>query len=91
VDDQAPIDPELVDTDLGLEIHGTLETIPDQHTVRLRLILPVVNIRDDARPFAGLALITTTRTSIGGPGLVEGPLQSYKLLAVSGTAETVQS
>jgi hypothetical protein len=91
VGDRAVDAPELVGTELGLEVRGTLETIPDLREVRLTLILPVVNVDGAERTFAGVALITTTRTSIGGPRLVDGPLQSYELLPVSGTASAVQS
>ena len=90
VGDRAVNDPELVGTELGLEVRGTLENIPDLRGVRLTLILPVVNVDGAERTFAGVALITTTRTSIGGPRLVDGPLQSYELLPVSGTASAVQ-
>jgi hypothetical protein len=82
--------PELVESDLGLEVRGIVESIPDLRTVQLNLIMPVVNVQDGPLPFAGVALLTTTRTSIGGPGLVEGPLQDYELRPVSGTAEAVQ-
>lgn len=90
VGDRAVSLPELVDTELGLEVRGVLEIIPDLREVRLNLILPVVNVDGPERSFAGLALVTTVRSSIGGPRLVDGPLQDYEIRPVSGTAAAVR-
>jgi hypothetical protein len=82
---------ELRDGDDGIEVTALVEQVPDLRTVRLRLIIPRVNVVTGATPFSGVALIITGLTTIGGPQLVEGPLQLYDVRPVAGTAEAVQT
>jgi len=82
---------ELRDGEDGIEVTALVEQVPDLRTVRLRLIIPRVNVVAGATPFPGVALIITGLTTIGGPSLVEGPLQLYDLRPVGGTAEAVQT
>ena len=44
-----------------------------------------------ATVFAAVGLVTTEFTTIGGPDLVEGPLQLYDVRPVAGTADAVQT
>jgi hypothetical protein len=82
---------ELRDGDDGIEVTALVEQVPDLRTVRLRLILPRVNVGSEATVFSGVALITTGLTTIGGPHLVEGPLHLYDVRPVAGTAEAIQT
>jgi hypothetical protein len=82
---------ELRDGDDGIEVTALVEQVPDLRTVRLRLIIPRVNVAADATLFSGVALITTGLTTIGGPNFVEGPLHLYDVRPVAGTAEAVQT
>jgi hypothetical protein len=84
-------DGELRDGDDGIEVTALVEQVPDLRTVRLRLIIPRVNVGADATVFAGVALVTTELTTIGGPHLVEGPLHLYDVRPVAGTASAVTS
>lgn len=76
----------LEETALGLVVSVVLETIPDLHTISLSVTVPAANRPPDASsvPICTFAVYTTVRTSIGGPGLVSGQLQEYKLISLSG-------
>jgi hypothetical protein len=82
---------ELNDSDDGVEVTALAEQVADLRSVRLRLILPRVNVADDAAVFGGVALLTTELTNIGGPQLVKGPLHMYELRPVAGTADAVET
>jgi hypothetical protein len=82
---------ELRDGDDGIEVTALVEQVPDLRSVRLRLILPRVNVGVDATVFAAVALVTTELTTVGGPRLVEGPLHLYDVRPVAGTAEAVET
>jgi hypothetical protein len=94
-------DIDSLDTPHGSLLTVQLKAIPDLETLDLTLLLPTINLPAPGdvvlRPplvagperFSTLAILTTTRTSIGGPGLVTGPLQSYRALEMSGEASEV--
>jgi hypothetical protein len=66
-----------------------LEAVPDGYARYLTLLVPAVN-RDEDRPdvpIRTLAILTTHLTSIGGPALVEGAVQTYEVVALDGVAE----
>jgi hypothetical protein len=80
-----------LETEIGTLVTVTLEVIPDLHTLTLTLLVPQINLNDgNESPLSTLAILTTHRTSIGGPGLVEGQLQTYEAVALEGTASLVQ-
>jgi hypothetical protein len=76
-----------------LVMAGPLETIPDLWEVTLTLLVPEINLIGGgaATPIATVAIITTHHTTIGGPGLVQGALQTYEVVALQGTAQFVIS
>ena len=93
-----------LESPLGRLLTVHLEATPDRDTVDLTLVLPTINLPRSAatgpgraggaaRPtpvkFSTFAVLTTTRTSIGGPGLVSGALQSYRVLELQGEATEV--
>jgi hypothetical protein len=78
-----------LDTEIGLQLTVTLEQIPDLQTVTLTLILPMINLQGKESPFQTQAIITTHRTSIGGPDLVKGVLQTYRVKPLRGKARAV--
>jgi len=75
-------------TSLGKLETVTIEQIPDLRIVTLTLIVPGVNLPTNRRqiPIKTIAIETTNATSIGGPALVKGPLQTYQILELEGTA-----
>lgn len=75
-------------TALGLVVSAALETIPDLHEVFLSVAVPQAHRRASERSTSvgTFAVFTTVRTSIGGPGLVPGQLQTYKVVPLKGNA-----
>jgi hypothetical protein len=66
-----------------------IDAVPDSHTVWLTLLLPAFNpvqIGDPPIAFASLAVLTTHLTTEAGPGPIDGPLQTYEVVALAGTA-----
>ena len=78
-------------TEIGTLVTVTLEQVPDRHSVTLSVVLPAINgAGRSATPFKTTALLTTHRTSIGGPALVKGPVQTYQTIPVDGQARSVR-
>jgi hypothetical protein len=80
-----------LDSEIGKQVTVELSRLPDGETRVLTLLLPQVNLpegRTDAR-FRGLVIFTTVRTSIGGPALVQGQVQSYSAKIYRGRARAV--
>ena len=76
-------------TPLGLEVSGLVEQVPDLKTVTVTIVLPVVRLQfGEQVTCSGVALITTTRTSIA-PQILEGALQTYEVRPVAATASAV--
>lgn len=79
-----------LETEIGTLVTVTLEVIPDLHTLTVTLLVPQINLDvGNEGPLSTLTVLTTHRTSIGGPGLVEGQLQTYESVALEGTARLV--
>jgi len=81
-----------LDTPVGRLVTATLAQADDGDTSTVSVLLPSVNLPrvDDGgaagAAFEAVAVFTTTRSSIGGPTLVEGPIQSYASAAMAGNA-----
>jgi hypothetical protein len=76
----------------GVVIQGIHEEVADGHTREVVITVPNVNLDEsEVVTCAGLLLLVTMRTSIGGPGLVRGPLQDYELRPLAVTAAFVVS
>ena len=77
-------------TDLGTEVTVGLEAIADLRTVTLTLLVPAINLGKETEVrFATAAIETTNHTTIGGPRLITGPLQTYRVIELHGTAKSV--
>jgi hypothetical protein len=76
---------------LGVMVRGDLSAIADGPSRAVTVVVPEVNVSAEPEPFWGLAVIVTTQSSIGGPALVQGAIQSYDPREVSGTASAVMS
>ena len=80
-----------LDTGLGNLYSVLLEAIRDLRTLTLSRRLPDINLMEEEEiSFSTYAIFTTHHTSIGGPLLVKGALQTYIMLPLRGTAEPVQ-
>lgn len=80
----------LPDSPVGTVVTVTLERQPDRHTLTLTLVVPDINLEDEASSFSTLAILTTHRTSLAGPSLVKGALQTYEVLLLRGSARLVE-
>jgi hypothetical protein len=82
-----------LESEIGMMITVFLDANPDSWTLTLTLLLPQINLKEgtDESSFSTLAVLTTHHTSIGGPPLVRGPLQTYAVVALEGTARLVAS
>jgi hypothetical protein len=77
-------------SEIGTLVTVTLEAIPDLRVVTLTLLLPEIHLPSSGRAaFTTMAIVTTARTTIGGPGLINGAVQSYRTLTLRGTAQFV--
>jgi hypothetical protein len=79
-----------LDTEIGTLVTVELEVAPDSHVVELSLLVPAVNMSNGEERIATAAIETIIRTSIGGPQLVSGALQMYKVHSLCGKAEAVE-
>jgi hypothetical protein len=77
------------DSEMGLQVTVTIEEVPDLHGVTFTLLLPRINLEGAEIPFRTKAIITTHRTSIGGPDLVKGVLQTYIIRELVGKGRFV--
>jgi hypothetical protein len=77
---------------LGTLVTVILETVPDLYTLTVTLVLPDLGgLSQPITRFRTLIVLTTNRTSIGGPALITGARQLYKVVKGHGTAQQVQS
>jgi hypothetical protein len=90
VDDKVLVSPEYRDTELGVEVTGVIERVPDSHTVHLRLVVPRIIVAAEPVPFAGVALLTTACTPFS-PSLPTGSVHRYEIRPVGGRADAVES
>jgi hypothetical protein len=91
VDGRALRDPGLETTREGIVVRAIHEEVPDSHTLVVMVTIPEVNLDSGPQTGAGFAVLTTARTSIGGPRLVSGPLQLFELRPLAVTASIVES
>lgn len=78
-------------TVIGTLATGTLESIPDLGNVTVTLAVPGVNLPDEGSAEIETVLIRTRhRTSIGGPALVDGALEVYECVPLTGTATAAE-
>jgi hypothetical protein len=78
-----------LETEIGTLVTAEVESVPDSHTLTVSVMLPTINLGEDDADFETSAIETTSRTSIGGPNLVTGPLETYEFLPLSGKASLV--
>jgi hypothetical protein len=87
-----PVDnPRLESGADGSIVTAELESITDEHSVHLRLFIPNVNVQQESVPISTIALLTTVRSSLGGPQLVEGQIDLYEVQPGAGLATAIES
>jgi hypothetical protein len=77
---------------IGTLVTVTIEETPDLKRVLFSLLLPDVNLQPSGKKvnIKTIGIVTTIKTSIGGPKLTTGALQTYKTVTLAGTAKVVQ-
>ena len=68
-----------------------LSRTPDGPSRSVTVVVPRVNLSDDHVTFEAIAVLVTTRSSIGGPRFVKGAVQRYEVRALTGTASLIES
>lgn len=77
------------ETEIGRLVTVTLDAVPDLEVVTLSLLLPPINLINGESRLETMAIVTTHRTSIGGPRLVQGQVLSYAPIKLHGVARGV--
>jgi len=78
-------------SEVGLQLTVALERIPDADTLALTVTLPTIHLAGEREvAFRTFAVLTTIRGSIGGPALIKGALQSYRVVQLRGRARHVE-
>ena len=82
-----------LETPIGKLVTATLRASEDGDTSTVSVLLPQVNLSGEAEDggcghveFTTVAVFTTSRSTIGGPGLVDGAVQTYTEAAMEGVA-----
>jgi hypothetical protein len=78
-------------TEIGELVTVTLEVISDFQEVTFTVLLPTIHLPSEHNesPIRTEGILTTTRSSIAGPRLVEGQVENYCTMALHGTAKLV--
>ena len=77
------------DAPFGTLVTVVIASVQDGYSDDLTLVLPQVNLTDGREPtaFSTVAIVTRHRTTIAGPGMLEGQVQTYEAVSLDGTAE----
>jgi hypothetical protein len=73
----------------GALLTVTVEAVPDYGSATMSILLPKVNLVEESAPIETIAILTAHPTTIGGPELVAGPLQTYQVVPLSGSVRQV--
>ncbi len=78
------------ETAIGALVTVGLNFVPDLESEFLSVLIPVTNLPDgEDTAMATAAVYTKEATSIGGPALVRGQVQTYRTVALKGKARLV--
>ncbi len=79
----------IEETALGRVVSVILQAVPDLHVVTFGFFLPTLNVEHETHVVTE-AIYSTQRTSIGGPSLVKGQLESWRSITLAGIARAVE-
>jgi hypothetical protein len=77
------------ETEIGVLVTVTIEAVPDFRVVTFSVLIPTINLDGNEAEVKTQGIHTTSRTSIGGPALVKGQVNSYEGVELSGKARAV--
>jgi hypothetical protein len=78
------------ETSIGTLVTVELEAVPDLKVVEVTVLIPRINLRNREVEFESFEIETTSHTSVGGPAMIDGPLQTYCTRALKGTARFLE-
>lgn len=76
-------------SEIGTLVTVTLEHVPDLHIVTLTLLLPSIEVGEGETFFRTRAIITTHEQRFSLPDRGSGAQQTYRVIALRGTAQVV--
>lgn len=81
----------IQDTEIGQLVTAVLEVVPDLRTVTFTLVVPPVRVPafNESTPVKLVGIVTTTHTTIAGPG--PGAEKTYEVIYLEGKAEAIVS
>lgn len=79
----------VADTAAGRMVTVVLEAVPDLQTLSFSFFVPTISIEREEH-VESVGLYTTSRTSIGGPALVKGQVDTWRSITLAGMARAVQ-
>ncbi len=79
----------MLRTEIGRQVTVTIHQVPDLKTVTATLLIPDINLHEDAVLFKTFLIRTVHRATFSGPDLVKGPVQTYSKVLLKGKASHV--
>ena len=81
----------MTETPAGRLVSVLVEIFPDVRTKTLNLLVPVINLPDDATefPVETVAVLASKSQLLGGPRIFRGQAQTYETLKLKGRARLV--
>lgn len=79
---------ETASTALGTLVSVTIAATADRGSTAFSFLVPAINLSSAKQAFRTFGITTVTKTTIAGP--VKGPQQTYKTIALAGSARQVQ-
>jgi hypothetical protein len=78
----------VLETEIGRLVSVSIEKALDGATTLLSIVLPHVTLDSlgEGVDVQAVAIITTVHSSIVGPKIVDGPIESYRVVDLRGTA-----
>jgi hypothetical protein len=79
----------VLDTGIGSLVTVTIAKTVDRGFTSFSFLLPAISLTKTKQTFQTIGLTTVHKTTIGGP--VTGPQETYKSIALRGTASQVET
>ena len=81
----------VTETPAGRLVSVLVEIFPDVRTKTLNLLVPVINLPDNATefPVETVAVLASKSQLLGGPRIFRGQAQTYETVKLKGTARLV--
>lgn len=79
------------ESEIGTLVTVTLNSSPDLQTETLTLLIPLINLtnQQDTAEIETMGIMTVAKTTIAGPNLIQGQVQTYFTLHLTGISRFV--